>query len=202
MEKAEFEAEIARLAGIEYVDYCRESKAAAKQLGITKREQDRCVKDAERKAIDEQSAESEVHQFTGIKLEIGSDLEIARLCINDMFANDGRYVFSEGAFYHWTGRIWAELSDVDVQKRFVSRYDGARYGGSGVIRLDQHKAKSIIKFIAQEMEIGDYFQDRPLGVNCQNGFVIFDKDGNVSLIEHHPASPRALSRAACALAVS
>jgi hypothetical protein len=154
------------------------------------------------KSLDEQSAESEVDQFTGIKLEIGSDLEIARLCINDMFANDGRYVFSEGAFYHWTGRIWAELSDVDVQKRFVSRYDGARYGGSGVIRLDQHKAKSIIKFIAQEMEIGDYFQDRPLGVNCQNGFVIFDKDGNVSLIEHHPASPRALSRAACALAVS
>jgi hypothetical protein len=71
-----------------------------------------------------------------------------------------------------------------------------------VIRLDQHNAKSIIKFIAQEMEICDYFQDRPLGVNCQNGFVIFDKDGNVSLIEHHPASPRALSRAACALAVS
>jgi hypothetical protein len=51
MEKAEFKAEIARLAGIEYVDYCRESKAAAKQLGITKRELDRCVKDAERKAL-------------------------------------------------------------------------------------------------------------------------------------------------------
>jgi hypothetical protein len=116
MEKAEFDIEIARLAGLEYIDYCRESKDAAKRLGITKRELDRCVKDTQPRV------------------------------------NDERFVYSEGSFYHWTGRIWAELSDVDIQKRFVSRYDGAHYGISGVVRLDQHKAKSIIKFIAQEMD--------------------------------------------------
>jgi P4 family phage/plasmid primase-like protien len=186
MEKAEFDVEIARLSGIEYADYCRESKDTAKRLGITKRELDRCVKDAQRKVNDEHTAEAETEQFTGIRLEIGSDLEIARLCINDMFANNGLYVYSEGSFYHWTGRIWAELGDVDIQKNFVSRYDGAHYGSSGVIRLDQHKVKSIIKFIAQEMQIDDFFRDRPLGVNCQNGFVVFDREGTIKLVEHDP----------------
>jgi putative DNA primase/helicase len=188
MQKAEFDAEIERLASMEYIDYCREAKEAAKRLGITKRELDRCVKDAQRaKVSDADTTEPEAEQFTGIKLEIGSDLEIARLCINDMLANDGLYVYSEGAFYHWMGRVWAELNDVDIQKRFVSQYDGAHYGSSGLIRLDQHKVKSIIKFIAQEMQLDDFFRDRPLGVNCQNGFVVFDRDGNVSLIEHHPS---------------
>jgi hypothetical protein len=140
MEKAEFDVEVARLAGIEYIDYCQESKDAAKRLGITKRDLDRCVKEAQRKVNAENTAEPEVDHFTGIRLEIGSDLEIARLCINDMLGNDERYVYSEGSFYHWTGYIWTELSDVDVQRRVVSRYDGARYGNSGVIRLDQHKA--------------------------------------------------------------
>ena len=32
----------------------------------------------------------------------------------------------------------------------------------------------------------DFFRDRPVGVNCQNGFVVFDRDGNVKLVEHHP----------------
>jgi phage/plasmid-associated DNA primase len=186
MDKADFDAEIARLANMDYVDYCRESKEAAKRFGLTKRELDRCVKEAKRKINNENIAEPETEHFTGIRLEIGSDLEIARLCINDMFANEGLYVYSEGAFYHWTGRIWEELSDVDIQKSFVSRYDGARYGGSGVVRLDQHKVKSIIKFIAQEMQIDDFFRDRPMGVNCQNGFVVFDRDGSITLVEHHP----------------
>jgi hypothetical protein len=129
---------------------------------------------------------ADAEQFTGIRLEIGSDLEIARFCINEMFANSGHYVYSEGSFYHWTGRIWAELGDVDIQKNFVSRYDGAHYGSSGVIRLDQHKVKSVIKFIAQEIQIDDFFRDGPLGVNCQNGFVVFDREGNINLVEHNP----------------
>ena len=186
MQKEEFDAEITRLASLEFADYCRESKDAAKHLGITKRELDRCVNEAKRKANGEHTAEPEPETFTGVWLQIGSDLEIARLVINDMFANDELYVYSEGAFYHWTGRVWEELDDFHIQKQFVSRYDGARYGGSGVIRLDQHKVKSIVKFIAQEMEIDDFFSDRPLGVNCQNGFVRFDKEGNVNLVEHHP----------------
>jgi hypothetical protein len=186
MQKEEFDAEITRLASLELIDYCRESKEAAKHLGITKRELDHCVKAAKRKLNDEGTAEPEPEKFTGIWLEIGSDLEIARLVINDMFANDELYVYSEGSFYHWTGNVWEELDDIHIQKEFVSRYDGARYGGSCVIRLDQHKVKSIVKFIAQEMQIEDFFRDRPLGVNCKNGFVVFDKEGIVNLVDHHP----------------
>jgi P4 family phage/plasmid primase-like protien len=186
MQKEEFDAEITRLASLELIDYYRESKDAAKGLGITKKELDRCIKEAKRKLNDEETAEPEPETFTGVWLQIGSDLEIARLVINDMLANDELYVYSEGAFYHWTGRLWEELDDIDIQKHFVSRYDGARYGSSGVIRLDQQKVKSIVKFVAQEMKTEDFFSDRPLGVNCQNGFVVFEKDGNVNLVEHHP----------------
>src|SRR5215472_7625064 len=100
MEKADFDAEIAHLASMEYVDCCRESKDAAKRLGITKRELDRCVKETRRKVNDEHTVEAETEPFGGIRLEIGSDLEIARLCVNDMSANDGLYVYSEGSFYH------------------------------------------------------------------------------------------------------
>ena len=87
MQKEEFDAEITRLASLELIDYCRESKEAAKHLGITKRELDHCVKAAKRKLNAEGTAEPEPEKFTGIWLEIGSDLEIARLVINDMFAN-------------------------------------------------------------------------------------------------------------------
>ena len=48
MDKADFDAEIARLANMDYVDYCRESKEAAKRLSLNKRELDRCVKEAKR----------------------------------------------------------------------------------------------------------------------------------------------------------
>jgi hypothetical protein len=58
MDKADFEAEIERLASMEYVDYCRESKEGAKRLGITKRELDRCVKETRRKINGEHTLES------------------------------------------------------------------------------------------------------------------------------------------------
>jgi P4 family phage/plasmid primase-like protien len=176
---------IDQLARLDTVDFYIRLPGAAKELGWTEKRVEDSVKYERRKIGQQQkAARDEADDVT--RLKIGSDVEIADRVREDMFANEQLYIHAEGSFYHWNGRLWEELDDPDVQEKFIERYDGARYGDKGMIRLNQTHVKSITKFLAHKVGFKDFFDNKPAGVNLSNGFIAFKDDGTYELVPHDP----------------
>jgi phage/plasmid-associated DNA primase len=181
-------AYIDELARLDLVEFCKRLPEAARKLEWTRGTVERCVKDARRK-IKEQAKAAWAHDAKDvIRLAIGSDAEIAERVRQDMDAGDQLYVHTEGSFWHWTGRVWEALTDGDVQEDFiVSKYDGARYGDKGMVRLNHAHVKSIAHFLRHKKELEDFFVEKPAGINLENCFVGFNDDGSTRMEQHNPA---------------
>ena len=196
------DAEIARLAALSPQQYFAERDAASEALGLKKTQLDECVK-AERQAQKQRDREqrkndSGVGRADRKELDIGSDEEIANRVISDMLGRDGHLsaepklangelrIHSEGSFYHYTGGVWTVLEEAEFQREFVSRYDGARYGSEGIVKLNKSKVESISWLTARNMEVGNFFGHAEPGINCENGFVRFSQEGRPELVRHHP----------------
>jgi phage/plasmid-associated DNA primase len=181
---------IDELAHLEKTEFYIRLPDAAHELAWKEKRVEEAVRD--RRAMLKQTerdakGQAQAASRTGLRLHIGSDAEIAERVRDDMLADDNLYVHSEGSFYHWTGQVWSEVEDADIEERFVLRYDGAHYGERGTIRLNQSHTKSIMKFLIQKMAIKDFFASRPAGINVANGFIAFDDNGNYTLVPHSPA---------------
>lgn len=189
MSDIEIKTEIDRLAALPFTDCCLQIKEAAAKLRMNKTDLDRCVKEARREAKAAAAvsmADGElIDDFTGKRLEIGSDCEVAQRIVGDMLA-EATFVGAKGAIYRWGDKRWVEVEPIDIQRKYVGAYDGARYGMGGVVRLDQRKVKSIMSFVSQELTIKDFFAGQPRGINCVNGFVQFGAEGEIELVPHHP----------------
>ncbi len=175
---------------------------AARQLGLKEFVIEICVKDRRRKlkaAAKEQQRRIEFDRKAekgekaqkkeaavkkGVQPDIGSDVEISGRMIQDMLKGGELYVHSEGSFYHWDGRVWEALLDAEVQREFMLPYDGAWFGETSRIRLNKGRVDSISKFVKDTMGLPTFFDDRPVGINVQNGFLQFAEDGSFALVPH------------------
>ena len=184
------QAEIARLAALSPPEYFAERDAASEALGLKKTQLDECVKAAQKaqKQHDREQRKKDpgVGRADRKELDIGSDEEIANRVISDMAANGELRTHSEGSFYHYTGGVWKVLEEAEFQREFVSRYDGARYGSEGIVKLNKSKVESISWLTARNMEAGGFFTGAEPGINCENGFVRFSQDGRPELVPHDP----------------
>src|SRR5437763_6256311 len=61
------------------------------------------------------------------------------------------------------------------------------YPGKTVIRLGKQRINSIIWELGATLSVTDWFSEVRVGINCQNGFIEFDKDGETKLVPHDPA---------------
>jgi P4 family phage/plasmid primase-like protien len=148
-------------------------KAAEKLLKMAKKRQRR--EESEAKKVKSPA-------YDGIKLQIGSDVEIANL-VHRIMTRDDNHVYAEGGFYRWTGRVWEILDKDDVTEEFITPFDGARYGDKGV-RLTKSKVDSILSFVEHKLTKRDFFDGKKPGINLQNGFIEFDRDGTYRLTDH------------------
>src|ERR1043166_7933430 len=70
------------------------------------------------------------------RLKIGSDVEIAELIARDLHKRHGEVIYSEGQFWHFTGKRWEQLALLEIQ-RIAKSWDGKFWGTAG----DVHPVK-------------------------------------------------------------
>jgi hypothetical protein len=79
-------------------------------------------------------------------------------------------------------KIVRGVSPTTIKDLFVEKYDGANLARWASIQLNHDKmCRSILRLVAQKMEIKDFFADRPIGFNCGDKFVRLNQDGSISL---------------------
>jgi P4 family phage/plasmid primase-like protien len=193
--RADLIAELALLSPLEYAD---RRDAMARKLGVNKTLLDELVK-AERKKIKAErqqqntrtsSSGSDDTDMPTKRLEIGSDVEIAkRIAHIDLPATGSEYIFTEGSPYFFNGKVFQEVPPSEFKRQFVEPYDGYAYGTHrGTIRMDERQTKSIYNLVADRLHIADFFERAKIGVAVENGFVGFDPvDGSFRLYPHDPA---------------
>jgi putative DNA primase/helicase len=118
-------------------------------------------------------------------LETGSDIELARCILADLQHQHGDIVYTEGAFYFYDGKRWAEVPD-NMLRRACHHYDGRGFGEKGTVKLSQSRINSILHEMGVMCAQPDFFSAAATGVNCANGFIEFDKGGKPSLVPHDP----------------
>ena len=137
----------------------------------------------------EQESESGgAHDRGPAALSIGSDAEIARFVVRDLERRHGPVVFSEGAFWRYTGTHWEALPE-EALWLAACRYDGAlipRDAGGGRVKLSQTRVKSILALMRPALAREDFFAEPALGINCASGFIRFAEDGRATLVPHSP----------------
>lgn len=120
------------------------------------------------------------------RITTGSDVEIAnalhlKLC--EQYSSE--IVYTEGRFYAFTGSVWETIEKVSIRKA-IYEFDGAAYGQKGKLKLSSPKAESIMSILKDQTNRDGYFNARPTGVNCKNGFVSFNDQGEASIAAHRP----------------
>ena len=102
------------------------------------------------------------------RIMTGSDVEVAN-----------------GHFYAFTGTVWETIDKVSIRNG-IFEFDGAAFGEKGKLKLSFPKAESILSILKDKTHKDGYFDSPPAGVNCANGFVSFDSDGEPSIAAHSP----------------
>ncbi len=120
------------------------------------------------------------------QLERGSDEEIADRVLETLEDLFGRIVITEGAVWFYDGMLWTVLNENRLT-RAIARFDGATYptpsGGRGEVKITSSKAKSVKALLMSKREDDGFFDDVPLGITCDSGFICFDRDPNTGLFE-------------------
>lgn len=130
----------------------------------------------------------------------GSDVDLARhLLHNELKTRYGQIAYGDGGFWHYgsTSTHWDEL-DYETLSGVLHDYDGKKWindaGEEKTLIIGENKVKNTLKRLRSE-GINSMGQDRkffnnrslsPTGINCLNGFIKIDSQGNYELIPHHP----------------
>lgn len=120
------------------------------------------------------------------RIMTGSDVEVAnalhlKLC--EQYSSE--IVYTEGRFYAFNGKVWETIEKVSIRKA-IYEFDGATFGQKGTLKLSAPKADSIMSILKDNTHKEGLFDCPPAGVNCENGFVSFDGDGEASIAAHTP----------------
>jgi P4 family phage/plasmid primase-like protien len=148
--------------------------------------------DAVRRAISE-AVLPDAFGKTGVKqVYIGSDVELAQRVREDLTERLGRVVHAEGAFWHYERTHWVPVPE-RLLRVTVHRYDGAEFntpsGEPSRVKLGKGRIDSILNECATLCSEPDFFNHRPIGINCVSGFIRFDAQG-VPTLEPHAQSMR------------
>jgi putative DNA primase/helicase len=123
------------------------------------------------------------------KLDIGSDVEIARKLAAELTARFGEIPYCEGRFWHYEATRWVPF-EPGALRLLVHAFDGANYmtatGKPETVQLTKHRADSILHEAAAIFERPDFFAAPPIGINCASGFIAFAADGTPALRPHDP----------------
>lgn len=125
---------------------------------------------------------------TGVKqVYIGSDVELAQRVREDLTERLGRIVHAEGAFWHYERTHWTPVPE-RLLRVTVHRYDGADYdtpsGEPSRVKLGKGRIDSILNECATLCSEPEFFNHRPIGINCASGFIQFDAKGVPTLMPH------------------
>ena len=123
------------------------------------------------------------------RLEIGSDIEIAKKVAIELVRRFGRMPYAEGAFWVYGGTCWAAL-DGEAMRRLLHSFDGAEYRTPGnkieKLRLSKFRVDSAVRELAAMLAEPDFFAAPAPGIDALNGFIRFEADGTPQLVPHSP----------------
>jgi phage/plasmid-associated DNA primase len=122
-----------------------------------------------------------------LKLELGSDLEIAERVRSDLLRQFGHVLSWNDRIYAYAETHWQGL-DMRAVVEAISKFDGALFPlkkGYGRIKLSLNKVKSILGLLIPRMDEPGAFDTPTFGVSCQNGFLCLE-NGKVELRPHAP----------------
>lgn len=124
-----------------------------------------------------------------MKLELGSDQEVAECVASDLKVKFNQVVFSEGDIYVWATTHWVKLTEAEIHV-FLKRYDGCEYrtdtGKEVRYKLNDTKRKSVLQLLKLELSKPEFFANATIGVACATGFISIDGHGEPELVPHHP----------------
>ena len=128
----------------------------------------------------------------------GSDEEIADRVLENLEDLFGRIVITEGTVWTFDGKLWAALNDNRLT-RAIARFDGATYptpsNSIGEVKITSSKAKSVKALLMSKRDDEGFFDDAPLGITCDSGFIVFDRDADTGVfaprLEPHARKHRA-----------
>ncbi|EFH12952.1 DUF5906 domain-containing protein [Pseudoroseomonas cervicalis] len=123
------------------------------------------------------------------RLEIGSDVEIARRVSEDLCNSFDRIVHADGQFWRYEGTCWRPIPEPEL-RRVVHCYDGAEYttptGKPSAVALSKARINSSLNEMAAMLAAPNFFVDAPAGINCASGFIEFERDGTPTIKPHSP----------------
>lgn len=123
------------------------------------------------------------------RLEIGSDVEIARRVSEDLHNSFGRIVHADGDFWRYQGACWRPIPEREL-RRAVHRYDGAEYTtpahNPAAVALGKSRVTSTLHEMSAMLAEPNFFADAPTGINCASGFIEFSGEGKAMLKTHSP----------------
>ena len=122
------------------------------------------------------------------RLDIGSDVEMAKRVSEDLTKRHGRIVHAEGEFWRYSGTHWEAIL-VHELRLPVHTYDGANFetpaGERSNVKLTRNRINSVLNEFAALCAEPGFFDAPPAGINCTSGFRRFDKTGTPHLEPHH-----------------
>lgn len=113
------------------------------------------------------------------RLDYGSDVEIAQ----QIAAALSGAVSCEGDFWRYIGTHWEAIPKHEVERRAMD-YDGCCCSDGTRVKLNDHRIKSILAILAATLAQPDFFAERVVGINCANGFIRFDEEGEPNIVAH------------------
>lgn len=149
-----------------------ERNSSPKEPKLTKGER----KEIERREAIKKAAQ-EAREKAGIlwELEQGDDVEIAECIAKDLPAKYlSEIVYAEGNFWRYEKTNWVILHRDEIRKH-AHQYSGLFYGTTGRrLQLNKPRLDSIIYELGVKLAQESKFAVCPGGVNCLDGFVVWE----------------------------
>jgi len=120
-----------------------------------------------------------------IRLEIGSNVEIAEYVLEKIQKEHGEIVYdSAKVYYCGKDNVWRPFSDTII-RRYIRELDGHSYNSTR-IKLSQHKIKDILAIFLDIIKDEGFFQAAPKGIAFKDTFFFIDQIGNAQTEELQP----------------
>lgn len=125
---------------------------------------------------------------SGQRLEIGSDVELAKALSERLDDEHGQIVFAEGCFWWFEETCWIPVDDSRL-RRLVHEFDGLPCGVDAKrqpVKLNKTRIDSIINELAAMLSAPGFFDEPELGINCLSGLIRIDANGAIEIELSNP----------------